>query len=228
MLTARLLSLWSRRTLWVSEWRAACGAFAAVRTASSGSTRERATRTTSWPSSRSRDGSPSSRFPHGLALRPSCECPSSCFLLHWLSRRWRASFLAQRFQGRSKRPWWRLWLFAASSLRLNRQRWIANRSFLSLLRRMNSMSALFKLSMFIRVSRMFHFFFFFFTNAPCLLVLPSLISVCFAALPQLHDGPAGHPSLGLLRHLRLGHAVLRPGAGTGGSLWSQASTLTSL
>lgn len=52
---------------------------AAVRTASSGSTRELAPRTTSWPSSRIRDGSPSSRCPPGLALRRFCECLSSWF-----------------------------------------------------------------------------------------------------------------------------------------------------
>lgn len=52
---------------------------AAVRTASSGSTRELAPRTTSWPSSRIRNGSPSSRCPPGLALRRFCECLSSWF-----------------------------------------------------------------------------------------------------------------------------------------------------
>jgi len=41
------------------------------------------------------------------------------------------------------------------------------------------------------------------------------VPVCFSALPQLHDGPPGHPRVGLLRHLRIGHPVLRPGSGIG-------------
>lgn len=122
----------------------------AVKTASSGSTRELAPRRTSSASSTSRNGKPWSRFPLGSVHLRFCEYSVSSVLLENRT-------INSQQAGRSllvQRVIFSIRLCREVTLWQIRVQWRAV-VFSPLLRRMNSMSALFKLSMFIRVSEDF-------------------------------------------------------------------------